>query len=42
MGEGYLRVQVGLDGIYMPFDEEEERKVYWFVHTGSGKEWYQL
>jgi len=43
--EGYLRIRFGystiwtLCGIHMPFDEEEERKVYWFI---GDKHWYQL
>ncbi|KDR85304.1 hypothetical protein GALMADRAFT_51568 [Galerina marginata CBS 339.88] len=44
-GEGYLQHRFGrssiwtLCGIYMPFDEEEERRVYWFM---GEKHWYQV
>ncbi|PPQ88088.1 hypothetical protein CVT25_014386 [Psilocybe cyanescens] len=43
--EGYLRVRVGYSSVWascgmdMPFDEGEERKVFWFI---GDKHWYQL
>ncbi|KAF9569867.1 hypothetical protein CPC08DRAFT_14379 [Agrocybe pediades] len=48
MREGYLQVRIGFptiwtgEGAYTPFDEDEERKVYWFVNNGGDKEWYQV
>ncbi|KAF8973686.1 hypothetical protein BDZ97DRAFT_1648315 [Flammula alnicola] len=42
-GDGYLQMRLGphpsLRGIYPPFDDEEESKVYWFI---GKKHWYQV
>ncbi|KAH9486640.1 Transcription factor tau subunit sfc3 [Psilocybe cubensis] len=43
--EGYLRVRLGYSSVWttcgteLPFDEVEERKVFWFI---GDKHWYQL